>query len=539
MIALHTAVRELQDEVETPDSILNRSGDNKKAELKQLTRNCSKALRKLSELLTKYKSLGTNSKRTWDRIKFGLEGLQDIRDQLLVHTSSLTLFLQTLSTSSLGRIEKKLDELIEDVRLGRREPSVLTFVESDNREADDQWVAFKQELLDDAFTRAEVEANKHWIKARLRELIGHGGLEEQPIAMPKNSGSSTSSLHMEVPPAAGSGTSTSSTTSTRKFLEPKSSGSESLAKQAKTEPWKAHYRATVEDYSDGNDAKPRPDNSSSLPADNQEYSQLGAGGFRAQSEDSSTFAESSTRPKAPYAFSRGERTYVSNNLPRRPKSAHNSSMPPPHRSLEREPEHSWNSNHEWEPQRPKTINHERRYSPIREHSSEHKHETPSHSAKPPEDQSDRSFHAADPEQLFADFTKEHGADPYDPAEEDVLPVPVCDISKVTQYGPIHYLSLPLTLEQLYAGVNFETTVCRLRFQGRRKVVTATTLHVTIEPGADDGSTIEFPNYGNEVENFGIQDLHFRLEEVRRFSFLLMAHLPYLQLRIEYSFANLP
>lgn len=178
---MHTALKELEDEIENPDSILNRTGAGKKAELGLLVKNCTGVLQQLNKLLTKYKSLGTTSKRTWDRLRWGAENLQDIREKLLTHTSSLTLFLTTLGTGSLGRIEKKLDQLIQDVRAGRKEETIITFTIEENNpdESGIHWDLLKGELVDDGFSKLEIEAHKHWIKAKLTELIENGGLHEQ------------------------------------------------------------------------------------------------------------------------------------------------------------------------------------------------------------------------------------------------------------------------------------------------------------------------------------------------------------------------
>jgi hypothetical protein len=178
VISLHTALKELEDEIENPDSIFNRTGAGKRKELGILVQNCKGVLQQLNKLLTKYKSLGTGSKRAWDRLRWGTENLAEIREKIMSHTSSLTLFLTTLGTGSLGRIEKKLDQLIQDVRAGRREETVLTMAKDDEDEAERQWDLWKRELVDDAgFTKVELEGHKHWIKARLIELIE--GLHEE------------------------------------------------------------------------------------------------------------------------------------------------------------------------------------------------------------------------------------------------------------------------------------------------------------------------------------------------------------------------
>ncbi len=143
--------------------------------------NCNGVLQQLNKLLIKYKSLGTKSKKAWDRLRWGTENLAEIREKIMSHTSSLNLFLTTLGTGSLGRIEKKLDQLIEDVKAGRREETILTMADDDEDEAEAQWNSWKNELADEGFTKLELESHKRWIKAKLKELIEGGGLYEDPL----------------------------------------------------------------------------------------------------------------------------------------------------------------------------------------------------------------------------------------------------------------------------------------------------------------------------------------------------------------------
>jgi hypothetical protein len=180
VIALHTAIKELQDEIENPDSILNHSNAGKRNELGVLLRNCSSVLQQLNKLLIKYKSLGTTSKRTWDRLMWGKENLAEIREKLMMHTSTLTLFLTTLGTRSLGRIEKKLDEILEEVRAGKRDGTILTISDDDEEESENQWRMLKSELVEDGLSKFEIEGHKHWIKGRLLELIENGGIDQEP-----------------------------------------------------------------------------------------------------------------------------------------------------------------------------------------------------------------------------------------------------------------------------------------------------------------------------------------------------------------------
>lgn len=179
VISLHTAIRELQDEAENNDSILIRAGLGRKQELDDLMRNCSDVLRELEQLLTSYRSLGTKYKRTWDHIKFGSEGLQEIRSKLMFYTSALTLFLTSLGTGSLGRIEKKLDELAAEIRAGQHEPSLISICNEEDRfQQNNAWRVLISELSEE-FSRDEIEAHKDEITRYIRDLLTRGDFAEQ------------------------------------------------------------------------------------------------------------------------------------------------------------------------------------------------------------------------------------------------------------------------------------------------------------------------------------------------------------------------
>ena len=117
---MHAAIKELEDEADSPISALSRSDERKKHELKEILNNCRNSLAQLEGLLTKYKSLGTKHKKNWDKIRLSAEGLDDARSKISFHTSGINLFMTTLGTSSLGRIETKLDQLAQDIRQGLR-----------------------------------------------------------------------------------------------------------------------------------------------------------------------------------------------------------------------------------------------------------------------------------------------------------------------------------------------------------------------------------------------------------------------------------
>ena|SRR5947207_8765918 len=63
--------------------------------LKLAIAECGKALQDLERLLGSYESMNTQRQRAWDRLKFGLEDIAEVRSRMISHTT-------TLSALSLG-----------------------------------------------------------------------------------------------------------------------------------------------------------------------------------------------------------------------------------------------------------------------------------------------------------------------------------------------------------------------------------------------------------------------------------------------------
>jgi hypothetical protein len=55
---------------------------------------CSSVLKDLDHLVDKYQSLGTQSKRTWDRLRYGNEDVPELRARLISNTVLLTAWIR-------------------------------------------------------------------------------------------------------------------------------------------------------------------------------------------------------------------------------------------------------------------------------------------------------------------------------------------------------------------------------------------------------------------------------------------------------------
>jgi len=60
---------------------------------------CTSTLQTLEGLVQRYESLSTNAQRNWDRMRFGLNDLSDVRSRLVLNTSMLTAFTSMMIKS--------------------------------------------------------------------------------------------------------------------------------------------------------------------------------------------------------------------------------------------------------------------------------------------------------------------------------------------------------------------------------------------------------------------------------------------------------
>ena len=86
---LHVALGETQDYLNEHSGQL---ADSRRNRYQILMDNCRVPLEDLHALLGRYESLNTQSQRTWDRMRFGLKDLAEIRQRLVEITTQLSCF---------------------------------------------------------------------------------------------------------------------------------------------------------------------------------------------------------------------------------------------------------------------------------------------------------------------------------------------------------------------------------------------------------------------------------------------------------------
>lgn len=174
VLSLHAVLKLLQDASEDSKSLLSRAADSRKLEVSKILRICRRVLDAIDNLVTKYHSLGTDKERKWHILRHG-SALDPLRRKLMLAVSNLNLFLNTLETTSLATIESLMEKLLQEVRAGRRTPSVLSSV-IDNAAVG--WPQLKTELAGVGVPKADIEMFREPIQEWIREADEDGILEE-------------------------------------------------------------------------------------------------------------------------------------------------------------------------------------------------------------------------------------------------------------------------------------------------------------------------------------------------------------------------
>ncbi|OBU00635.1 hypothetical protein VE01_01248 [Pseudogymnoascus verrucosus] len=173
--SLHVVIKETEEYVSETEGL----SPSRDARLTILIDGCKEVLTELESLLNNYESLGTQAQRSWDRVRWGLEELADVRSRIISNTSLLTAFNSSLANSSTARIEKRLNKFIEEVRAGLREGSVVTSSGvTESIDTEDVWLLLRRELEDVGISASVVEEHHMYISNWLKAAISNGMLEE-------------------------------------------------------------------------------------------------------------------------------------------------------------------------------------------------------------------------------------------------------------------------------------------------------------------------------------------------------------------------
>lgn len=182
LVVLQTLLQRMEAEAQAPDSLFTRNSNDIKG-WKSLSRGCRETVTELAEILDKYRSLSTNRRKNWDRIRLGNKNLDGLGRDLVKKTASLAAFASIVGVSSQGRVEneifpeliKRMDDIAEQVRKGNASVSTMTTYADDDKTL---WRDFRRDMIRAGFRSSDVHRYSSALRTHLAHLQREGLLDE-------------------------------------------------------------------------------------------------------------------------------------------------------------------------------------------------------------------------------------------------------------------------------------------------------------------------------------------------------------------------
>ena len=196
-LRLHAVLQRLKQEIDKPDSPLNRPGDSCKEQLERIVIGCGRILKDLDKRVVAYAALAEekgSSRKTWQKVLFGngkTADLGDLRSKLTLYTAEMLFYVNLVSMDTVGRIEHQISRdrgVLRDIKIAvekKTAHSALSGVDVEGSTwtsyADDEtgfWRALRRELVNEGLPSAAIRKHKHLIKAYVKELGTRGVLDD-------------------------------------------------------------------------------------------------------------------------------------------------------------------------------------------------------------------------------------------------------------------------------------------------------------------------------------------------------------------------
>jgi hypothetical protein len=187
--SLYVILKRLDWERKAPESLLGRNDADLDGLLRVLE-NSKTTVTKLSNVISKFRSLGQSRKSNWDRLKLANNDLGELRSKLNLHISTLTAYLETIGVSALGRIEnglgelpkmrRAIDRIASEIRAGSRGGSVVSMMTAYDGDDPRVWRELRGELIRNGFSSDSIKKCRPQLTQYVRCLYEEGLFEENP-----------------------------------------------------------------------------------------------------------------------------------------------------------------------------------------------------------------------------------------------------------------------------------------------------------------------------------------------------------------------
>ena len=196
-LRLHAILQRLEQEVTKSDSPVNRPGDTSKKQLKHIASDCQNILKQLDKIMAAYAALTKekrNSRKIWQKVRFGngqIADLSDLRLKITRYTSEMLFYINLVTIGTIGRIEQQITKdrgVLNNIKIAIEkkiahsvlseaniEGSIITRYNNDDTSF---WRSLRRELVKEGLTSAAIHKHKHLIKEYVKELADRGVLDD-------------------------------------------------------------------------------------------------------------------------------------------------------------------------------------------------------------------------------------------------------------------------------------------------------------------------------------------------------------------------
>lgn len=183
VFSLQISLRSLADD-DTSLSILRYASQQKQENLRMLLRDCTKVLDGFNKIIYRCSSLRPNEKsRFFQKVKFASTGKQELRDKLATHTASMSIFLNSLTHGSLGRLEQILSDGPRSASERLAQAPVRSRTGEDG--LDGAWIRIGRDLAIGGVTKQDVMHFENEIVAYVNQLIQNWNQRSRTYARQK------------------------------------------------------------------------------------------------------------------------------------------------------------------------------------------------------------------------------------------------------------------------------------------------------------------------------------------------------------------
>lgn len=150
-------------------------------------KECHDVLLELSKMKSHFDSMDHQTQVTWERLKWGLNDLEDMKTRLATYIQNLTMLNTNMIMSSQANVENMLKRFIHEIRTGIRDCSSVSSISNGSSTPSDEetWREVRNELQGVGITSELFLQHREFITTTLRSSLAQEYIGESIFGHPK------------------------------------------------------------------------------------------------------------------------------------------------------------------------------------------------------------------------------------------------------------------------------------------------------------------------------------------------------------------